>query len=540
MDREGAMRLTFTEGDLTGRKIDVDADRYSIGRGEDCDLRVPADDKRASREHAEIVRRDGEWFIVDLDSSNGVWIDGERIAAETPLRDGQTVRIGAQHFAVSLPSVVTLPEATEDAPPEPDHAADRPSEPPPAEPPRLEPTPPAPPPVPTGAIGAGLRSLTRLRSSTRRGYTTLLRRADQRIRRVTIIAGVAVIVAVGVAVAALAGAFSGDSATGLDVPALVRQAQPSVVLVDMKLDHELGTALHYRNDRFSWGSGWVLDASTGEIVTNAHVAAGGQIVKVALYKDHERGARLVAMNYCQDVALLEASSTSGLKTGLTVAQSELNEGDPVVALGFPDTGSTEDPLVTTTGVISVVKNNQGRGYPDTIQTDAAVNHGNSGGPLFNADGKVVGMNTIGNPDAQNQSFAISSNHIRQLLPQLRRGVSTGWLGYLIEYMDPSTAEEPVVKGSDGSTYYGPQIIGPADGVHPDGGLVGLAGGKNQYLYAIDGIRFGPGDQDLPNGDVRSAVCALADGKKTGDSSRLSIVEDDGHTYRPFEVTVKYR
>jgi S1-C subfamily serine protease/pSer/pThr/pTyr-binding forkhead associated (FHA) protein len=613
--REAAMRLTFTDGDLTGRDVEIDADGYSIGRGEESDLRIPADDKRSSRHHAEITRRNGAWFIRDLNSSNGVWIDGHRIVEEAQLRDGQSVRIGAQHFDVAIPPAdggatvigsligddarapsesapaeveraelepeavaprsepepeAVAPESTPQAPepevaaPEPEPEAPAPglsspaSEPAPpapepkavaAEPPAPEPATPAPEPEPVahepskpakaekaGAAGGALRSLTRVRSGTRRGYTTLLRRTDEKLRRLTIVAGVGVIIAVAVAVAAIAGAFSGESAQGLDVPALVRKAQPSVMLVDMKVD----PSFDLENNRIAHGSGWVMNAKTGEIVTNAHVAAGGQSVKVALYKGRQRTARLVAMNYCQDVALLNTSDRSGLKTIPTVAQSQLSEGDSVVALGFPGTDSAKDPLVTTTGVISVVKTDQGAGYPDTVQTDAAINHGNSGGPLLNADGKVVGMNTLGKPDAQNQNFAISTNHIDQLLPELRRGVSTGWLGYLIDDLDPETADQPVITGSDGSKYYGPAVIGPAEGTQPARGLVGLSGDKKQFIYAIDGVPFGPGEKDLPTGDVQTAVCLVADKKKTGDTSKLSIVQDDGQTYQRFDVTVKYQ
>jgi S1-C subfamily serine protease len=442
-----------------------------------------------------------------------VWVDGRKIEQETLLSDGQSVRVGGQHFTVDLEGTT----APADEPPLP------------RRPPReVKPRDPA---------GRGGR---------RMGYTTLLRQTDKRIRRVGQIATAAVLVALAVAGLAVGGVFGGEATKGLDVAALVRKSQPSVMLVDMKVDHGLGQALGLKNDRISSGSGWVLDASSGDIVTNAHVAAGGQKATVALSGGSEHDAQVVGMNYCHDVALLRTRHTAGLKPLQTVSQRDLSAGDAVVALGFPGSLSPDDNLVTTTGVVSVVKTSalDPNVYPDVVQTDAAINHGNSGGPLLNADGKVVGINTLGDINVQNENFAISSDQVNQLLPEMRRGVSTGWLGYDLE--DAQDDNTPPVTLSDGTRFYGPQIVGPAAGTPVTGGLDGAAGGKEQYVYALNGVKFGPGDHDLAQSDVQGSTCRVAGDKKTGDTASLSIVEvgdkqaDGSRPVRTYDVTVKYR
>jgi S1-C subfamily serine protease/pSer/pThr/pTyr-binding forkhead associated (FHA) protein len=536
------MRLTFTEGDRPGRSVEIDADRFTVGRAEDNDLRLPDPEKRVSRHHAEIVHRDGDWFIRDLDSSNGVWIDGRRIEQETLLRDGQSVRVGGQRFTVRLEGPTAGADTAEDV------AKPTPA---PAPTPRIRPRKPVPPmpvqdkprqeqtkgPDVPPAAGSGRR---------RMGYTTLLRRTDKRIRRVTFIAGAAVLLALVVAGLAVGGVFSGKQKQGLDIAALVRKSQASVVFVTMKVDHDLGQALGLDNDRISSGSGWVLDASSGDIITNAHVAAGGQKATVALSKGSERDARVVGMNYCHDVALMRTGATAGLTSLQTVSQPDLSAGDPVVALGFPGSLSPDDNLVTTTGVVSVVKTSalDSKMYPDVVQTDAAINHGNSGGPLLNADGKVVGINTLTDINVQNENFAISSDHVNQLLPEMRRGVSTGWLGY--DLQDAHDDNTPQIVLSDGTKFYGPQIFGPAAGTSVTGGLDGAAGGKQQYVYAFNGVKFGPGDKDLSQSDVQGSTCRVAGDKKTGDTVNLGIVEvgakqaDGSRPVQTYDVTVKYR
>jgi S1-C subfamily serine protease/pSer/pThr/pTyr-binding forkhead associated (FHA) protein len=372
------------------------------------------------------------------------------------------------------------------------------------------------------------------------GNTTLLRIVQGRLRRLTLITGAAVLAALALGGLALTGVLSGGSANELNVAAVVRTATPGTVLVN-----ELATIAG--SNRLSHGSGWVVDARRGEIVTNAHVAGIGTTTQVSLAGGRPRTAKVVAINACNDVALLKTRDTRGLRSLPLVAQSKLHEGDPVVALGFPGSLAAGDNLTTTTGVISVVNARDAgapRTYPDVVQTDAAINPGNSGGPLLNADMKLVGMNTYANTTTQNQNYAIASDHIARLLPDLRAGYSEGWLGYALleQQANAAGSVDPVVAASTGEKFYGPRVIGPAEGTPKNANLPGLAGGRQQYVYAIDGVRFGPGTNELsPTSDIVDD-CRITRGKVSGDTSVLSVVEVDerANTYNTFDVRVRYR
>jgi S1-C subfamily serine protease/pSer/pThr/pTyr-binding forkhead associated (FHA) protein len=503
------LRLRFIQGDLAGRTIDVAGRRFAIGRGDDNDLRIPASDKRTSRNHAELIRDSGGWVVRDPGSATGVWLDARRIAGPARLKDGQTLTIGAQVARVTLDGVAS---------------------------PGRDDT------FEVKLRGPASRSPGPASGSPQRSRTVILANDDnKRIRVLTFMTAGAIVLALAIGAIVLfrpTGTPAGAS-RGLDAAALVKAAKPSTVLVDMRIDPSLGGAAGLDNNRISSGSGWVLDATKGEIVTNAHVAVGGQTVKVATPGGQARDARVLAIDVCDDVALLKTSDTSGLRTLPRVSQSELSEGDPVVALGFPGSLGIGDNLTTTTGVISVVKTSARiNGYPNVVQTDAAINHGNSGGPLLDARGRLVGMNTLADlQTSENQAFAIATDHITSLLPELRDRRSTAWLGYALEF---PTDNAPTVTGSDGTTFFGPTIIGRAESAPENKDLAGLAGDKTQLIYAIDGKSFGPGAGELPLAAGDASVCAVAANKHTGDTSVLSIIEAvPGGQYRTYEVTVKY-
>ncbi|HUR86864.1 MAG TPA: FHA domain-containing protein [Solirubrobacteraceae bacterium] len=262
------MRLNFRSGSLDGRTVEVTGDRFVLGRAIDSDLSLP--DSKVSRHHAELVRRGDVWAVRDLDSSNGTFVDGRAVTGEVVLHGGETLRVGDHEATVELDAPVAAP------------------------------------------------------APRHRGYTTLLRRTDERVRRATIVAGVAVLIAGGLAAAAVAGVFGGGSGgDGLDVRALVRTATPSTLRIAMAAGGR----------PYAGGSGWVLDAEAGEIVTNGHVASAGTSAAVALAGERERDAEIVGMDVCQDVALLRTSDTSGLRTMPQSRQRDVAAGDPVVALG---------------------------------------------------------------------------------------------------------------------------------------------------------------------------------------------------------------
>ena len=175
------------------------------------------------------------------------------------------------------------------------------------------------------------------------------------------------------------------------------------------------------------GSGFVISAD-GYIVTNNHVVSGATELKVKFDSGDEYPATVVGLDKGSDVALLKIEAGKALPWLKLGSSEKAAVGDWVVAVGNPlGMGHT-----VTAGIISA----KGREVPDLdaleefIQTDAGINPGNSGGPLIGLDGTVVGMNTAIVSGANSVAFAIPSDHLAFVLPQLREhgSVARGWLG----------------------------------------------------------------------------------------------------------------
>jgi putative serine protease PepD len=172
------------------------------------------------------------------------------------------------------------------------------------------------------------------------------------------------------------------------------------------------------------GTGFVYDSS-GAIVTNAHVVDGATAISVKFSDGTTSKATLVGADTATDLAVIRASRPAAALTPVTLGDSAgVEVGDGVVAIGDP---FGLDNTVTT-GIVSAV----GRRITSTdstpilnaIQTDAAVNHGNSGGPLFNLTGKVIGVTSqIASSSGGNEgvAFAIPSNTVRSVLARLLAG-----------------------------------------------------------------------------------------------------------------------
>jgi serine protease Do len=196
----------------------------------------------------------------------------------------------------------------------------------------------------------------------------------------------------------------------------------------------------------SLGSGFIIDKN-GTVLTNNHVVAGADEVKVLLADNRSLDAKVEGSDPATDVAVVRISRPPGDLRPVTIGDSEkVRVGDYVLAIGNPlGLGQT-----VTMGIVSA-KNRAigiygGGGLEDFIQTDAAINQGNSGGPLFNFDGAVIGINSaILNPAmAMNVGFAIPINLARQISQQLLGAdhrVARGYLGVRTEEMTPETAKK---------------------------------------------------------------------------------------------------
>ncbi|MCS6898201.1 MAG: Do family serine endopeptidase [Myxococcales bacterium] len=229
-----------------------------------------------------------------------------------------------------------------------------------------------------------------------------------------------------------------------DVAALAQRLMPTVVNITTSHisrgnPHEgLPFGLPFRGlerRSRSLGSGFIVDP-TGLIVTNAHVVAGADDIRVRLADDREFDAKVIGKDSKLDLALLKLDNASGLAAAVMGDSDTLRVGDWVLAIGNPfGLGHT-----VTIGITSAKGRSIGAGpYDDFIQTDASINPGNSGGPLFNLKGEVVGIPTAIRQNAQGIGFAVPVNALKEVLPQLRDkgSVSRGKLGVRIQ---PLTSE----------------------------------------------------------------------------------------------------
>jgi len=229
---------------------------------------------------------------------------------------------------------------------------------------------------------------------------------------------------------ALAGcAHAARSACSGDIPALFNRTSPAVVMISAQSINPYkvqGRVSHIV------GSGFIYDAK-GLIITNSHVAFARQTLYVTLDDGNVVPGRLLGADPIYDIAVLQIQTqgTAKLPTVVLGDSERLQVGESVIAIGNP---LGLDQTVTR-GIVSGVN----RILPDTplsfseplIQTDTPINRGNSGGPLLNMCGEVIGMNTAIVPDAQNIGFAIPINLVKSVVPALIRDgrMIRPWLGF---------------------------------------------------------------------------------------------------------------
>ncbi|MCB2081848.1 MAG: DegQ family serine endoprotease [Rickettsiales bacterium] len=192
----------------------------------------------------------------------------------------------------------------------------------------------------------------------------------------------------------------------------------------------------------SLGSGFIVD-SDGYIVTNHHVVAQADEISVSLGDKDTFLAKVVGSDSKTDIALLKIDAGKKLPAVKWGDSEKARVGDWVLAIGNPfGFGKT-----VTAGIISARSRNINSGpFDDFIQTDAAINRGNSGGPMFDLDGEVIGINTaIFSPMGGGNigiGFAVPSNMARPIIEQLKKTgrVDRGWLGVKIQTVTEELAE----------------------------------------------------------------------------------------------------
>ena len=213
----------------------------------------------------------------------------------------------------------------------------------------------------------------------------------------------------------------------------------------------------------SLGSGFIID-QTGYVITNNHVIDNAEKIMVILYDDTSFEAKVVGKDPKTDVALLKIEpKKTKLKAVKFADSNDLRVGDWVMAIGNPfGFGGT-----VTAGIVSARGRNLSGSYDDYIQTDASINRGNSGGPLFDMNGKVVGINTAifsQSGGSVGIGFAVSSNLAKQVTDQLKEFGRTkrGWLGVLIQEISKEIADSLGMKTAKGALVSSATEGGPAE------------------------------------------------------------------------------
>lgn len=284
-------------------------------------------------------------------------------------------------------------------------------------------------------------------------------------------------------------AVSTDQATGVvanpvtvnDVPTVVAKVSPAVVTVI----NTMGTDLRGAESSGS-GSGAFISPD-GYIITNHHVIDGYNSLEVVLYDGSTRAASLVGDDPLMDLALLKIEGN--VPGYLTLGNSDaLRQGETVIAIGSP-LGEFKNSV--TVGVVSALHRSLSADVPeDLIQTDAAINSGNSGGPLLNMNGEIVGINTLVYRDQgintvriEGLGFAVPSNIARRVSEQI---IAVGEVQYPFLGITYGMINADLAMQNNLQVQQGAYVTSVSDG-YPAANA-GIQAGD--VIVAIDGIKLG--------------------------------------------------
>jgi len=220
------------------------------------------------------------------------------------------------------------------------------------------------------------------------------------------------------------------------------------------------------------GSGFIIDPS-GYVVTNNHVIDDAEKIQVTLADGRQFPAKLIGTDEKTDLALLKVESDNPLPAVAFGDSDRAKVGDWVMAVGNPfGLGGT-----VTTGIISARSRDIHSGpFDDFLQIDASINQGNSGGPTFNMNGEVIGINSaIATPNGGSVGigFAIPANLAKPVIAALREEghVQRGWLGVRIQAVTPDLAEAMGLSEPKGALVAGVDETGPAHGKLETGDVI---------------------------------------------------------------------
>lgn len=478
------MWVTIGSGEGEGLSVRVEGDRFVVGSGDECQLMVRGPGVAPLHAYFQ-VRADG---VVELHALEGeTFVNGHRIERPAHITGGEEIRVGetvlrptvedpageaaALHEPGEGPAdpapvvrVETEGQTVEVVPGDDtdgDGAADEPS---------------------TVRVTTEGEAVEVVPARDRRRLLSMTRRATGLAIGALVLGGIAV-----VAVLILTGDDEKSTAE------IVDHATPRTVLV--KAETEQGG---------SGGSGFVLDAGEGLVMTNFHVINGAGAVEVGV-DDDSRTATLVAAAPCDDLAVLKVEDTEDLETMELGSQDDVEQGDEVVALGYPVNASLRDNLTSTSGTVSVVENSFNVPDPaaapldNVVQIDVALSAGNSGGPLVDKRGKLVGVNTailteLGGAPVQGQGYAIGVDRVKELVDDLKEERSVGWPGLALQAppkkeLDARRLPEGIVAGAP-TPGTDAEAQGLAEILITDIGGTQLTANMGSYCRAVEDIGSG--------------------------------------------------
>lgn len=278
----------------------------------------------------------------------------------------------------------------------------------------------------------------------------------------------------------------------------------------------------------SLGSGFIIDAEKGYIVTNNHVIRDAEEIKIILSDDSTLDAELVGTDEKTDIALLKVKTDKKLVAAKWGNSDNARVGSWVMAIGNPfGLGGT-----VTAGIVSARQRDINAGpYDDFIQTDASINRGNSGGPMFNMNGEVIGVNTaIFSPSGGSVGigFAVPSSMARGVVEQLIKYGKTrrGWLGVRIQSVTDEIAESLGLTKAQGALVASVSADGPAEkgGIKPGDIILEFNG---QEINAMRGLPRVVAESDV--GQKSQVVVWRDDKRKTLDVQlgELEKAEEEG-------------
>ena len=328
---------------------------------------------------------------------------------------------------------------------------------------------------------------------------------------------------------------SGSSGpTSIDVAEIYRRSGPGVVQITSTSDGQASSDSFGNvvpgQSQSALGSGFVIDKE-GHIVTNYHVVQGASQIEVSFSNQDTVDARVVGTDPSTDLALLKVDVDAQALTPLALADSDdVEVGDPVVAIGNP----FGLERTVTSGIVSALQREvrapNNFTIDHVIQTDAPINSGNSGGPLIDTAGRVIGVNSqieTGNGGGGNVGigFAVPSNTVKSVVAQLLDDgkVDRAFLGVTLQDVDPDVAQVLRLPAKEGVLVASVKPGSPAD-------KAGIVGGETQVVVAGESYQLG-GDMIVAvDGKDVTSVDQLRDtiaSHAPGDSVSVTVVNKDG-------------